>query len=104
MDQPKIIVNHQRVNARLTFLRVTATGAAEKFAGISGAARKARPLPDATGDAFLRHFAPLSRAKRRRNRRFSTVFRPKIGGRIAKMAKKPAGADTYAESTDATKV
>jgi hypothetical protein len=46
----------------------------------------------------------LLRPKRRRNRRFSPAFWPKIGGRIAKVAKKPAGAKAYAESTDAAKV
>jgi hypothetical protein len=61
-------------------------------------------MADATGGAFLRHFAPLSRPKRRRNRRCSSAFWSKISGRIAAMAKKPAGANTYAESTDATKV
>ncbi len=69
-----------------------------------GAARKGRPMADATGGAFLRHFASLLWPKRRRNRRFSSPFWPKIGGRIAKVAKKPAVAKAYAESADATKV
>ena len=59
-------------------------GPTKKFAGISGAgrddARKARPMANAPGGAFLRHFASLSGPKRRRNRRLPSAFWPKIAG------------------------
>jgi hypothetical protein len=105
---PKDIVNHQTVNVRLKPLRATAAEADEK---IRWNFRSEPKLPERVdrwrmrqGGAYLRHFASLLWPKRRRNRRFSSPFGPKIGGRTDKAAKKPAGAKAYAESTDATKV
>ncbi len=84
------IVNHQMVNARLMSYRpaVRRGGCLADTAVAPAAAR----VGAGAGGALLRHFAPLWRPKRRRNRRFSSPFWSKIGGRIAKAVKNRAGA------------
>jgi hypothetical protein len=85
MTSPAALVNARgwTPSDRWTSRGSSLGSARDKFAGISGASRgcpKGSTEADAPGGAYLRHFALLSRSKRRRNRRFSTAFWLKISG------------------------